>query len=128
MGSVEYRFHYPRTFAVSEPGKLGEREFTKLAKFLGNDFRYAPQEAFGRADWDLIFKGFVDAGATEIAFAQAGEDSYTLVGAGVGVEFQFKRNMVARMDWGFALAEVDDPANPVDVGDNELHFLLTVLY
>lgn len=131
IASAEYRFHYPRIFAVSEPGSIGENKQSWAQNFMGanmSNFRFAPQEPFGRADWDLIFKGFVDVGSTDIAFAQPGEDSFTLVGAGVGVEFQFKRYLTARLDWGFALTDVDQAANGVDAGDNEVHFLLTGVY
>lgn len=128
VGTLEYRFHYPRTFKVSDPGTLNGRDYAKLAGFLGKDFRYAPQEAFGRADWDLIFKGFVDAGTVLVSGSTAGEDNYTLIGAGLGAELQVKRNLVARLDWGMALTDVDDPGNRVDGGDNRFHFLLTFLY
>ncbi len=128
VGTVEYRFHYPRTFKVSDPGTLNGRDYAKLASFLGKDFRYAPQEAFGRADWDLIFKGFVDAGHVLVSGSTPGEENYSLIGAGLGAELQVKRNLVARLDWGMALADVDDPANRVDSGDNRFHFLLTFLY
>lgn len=128
VGTLEYRFHYPRTFAISDPGTLNGRDYNRLASFLGKDFRYAPQEAFGRADWDLIFKGFVDAGTVLVSGSTPGEDNYTLIGTGVGAELQVKRNLVARLDWGLALTDVDDPANRVDSGDNRFHFLLTLLY
>lgn len=131
IASAEYRFHYPRTFAVSEPGNIGANKQAWAQNFMGanmTNFRFAPQEPFGRADWDLIFKGFLDVGSTDIAFAQPGEDSFTLVGTGVGVEFQFKRYLTARLDWGFALTDVDQPSDGVETGDNEIHFLLTGVY
>src|SRR5205814_774423 len=85
IASLEYRFHLPRTFKVREPGRL-----------FGQDFRWAPQQAFGRADWDLIFKGFVDAARTEISHPRTGENDHTLLGAGVGAELQVKRNVSLR--------------------------------
>ena len=57
IASLEYRFHLPRTFQVSEPGHIGQRPIG----MFGKDFRWAPQQSFGRADWDLIFNGFIDA-------------------------------------------------------------------
>lgn len=131
IASAEYRFHWPRTWGVSEPGTVRGRPVEWARNMLGermNNFRYAPQEPFGRADWDLIFKGFLDAGFTDVSAAVPGEDSYSLVGAGVGVEFQLKRYLTARLEWGFALADVDQPGAETDVGDNRVHFLITGVY
>jgi hemolysin activation/secretion protein len=131
IGSAEYRFHWPRTWGVSEPGTVKGRPVEWARNMLGermNNFRYAPQEPFGRADWDLIFKGFLDAGVTDVSAAVPGEDSYTLVGAGVGVELQIKRYLTARLEWGFALADVDQPGAETDTGDNRVHFLITGVY
>lgn len=126
IASAEYRFHLPRAFGVSaEPGVLMGR---RMGVF-GDQFRWQPQQAFGHADWDLILKTFVDAAATRNNEGQGiAEDDHTLVGVGVGAEFQWKRNVTMRLDWGVALAEVDDPSNPVDAGDNRLHFSVMVLY
>lgn len=124
IGSLEYRFHWPRTWAVSEPGHVGKKKIG----WPRDDFRWAPAEAFGRTDWDLVMKAFVDVGKTEISEAQTGEEGHTLVGAGVGLELVLGRRLSARLDWGVALDDVDDPAVQVDSGDSELHFLLTVMY
>ena len=116
---------------MSEPGNIGANKQAWAQNFMGanmTNFRFAPQEPFGRADWDLIFKGFLDVGSTDIAFAQPGEDSYTLVGTGVGVEFQFKRYLTARLDWGFALEDVRDGGTDVTAGDSRVHVSLTFLY
>lgn len=125
--SLEYRFHYPRTFAASEPGRIGERAMPTSWPF-GKDFRWAPQQPYGQADWDLVFKGFIDAGQTQVTDKLIGEFDNTLVGAGVGAELQFKRNFMARIDWGFALSSVDESGGTVDAGDNRVHFLFTLLY
>ena len=47
------------------------------------------------------------------------------MGAGVGVEVQFKQNATLRLDWGFAL---NDIPNEVNSGDNRVHVVFTVLY
>ena len=124
IASLEYRFHLPRTFTISEPGHLGQREIG----MFGKDFRWAPQQAFGRADWDLIFKAFIDAARTENSHPRPGENDHTLVGAGIGTELQWKRNVSMRLDLGFALEDVNDEAETVKAGDARLHFSLTVLY
>jgi hemolysin activation/secretion protein len=128
VGTLEYRYHVPRAWAVSAPGYRGDRKINFFRRTGGDDFRYAPSEAFGFTDWDLILKTFVDAGKTDVSDAVPGESDETLVGAGVGFEFQFKRNLQARLDWGFALSDIDASAEPVDAGDNRVHFVLTVSY
>ncbi len=117
MGTLEYRYHLPRALSVREPGKL-----------WGQDFRWAPQQAYGAADWDLILKAFVDAGRTTNSNPITGENDHTLIGAGVGTELTIKRNLSLRMDLGFALQDVKDEAQTVNAGDARLHFSVTVLY
>jgi hemolysin activation/secretion protein len=100
----------------AEPGKLFDKPF-----------RWAPQYPYGTPDWDLILRAFVDAGC---AMSNNGEDFFeddaTLVGAGIGAEFLFKRNFSARVDWGVALKDL--PERGVDAGSNRFHLLFTVLY
>ena len=115
LASAEYRFHVPQAFGINvEPGTL-----------FGKPFRVQPQYPYGRADWDLVLRGFVDAGWTHNSDSFPGEDDQTLVGAGVGIELTVKRNLEARLDWGFALSDVDDE---YDAGNERLHFMLTILY
>jgi hypothetical protein len=40
---------------------------------------------------------------------EPGEVNETIWGTGIGVEFQWKRNVLMRLDWGVALSEVGDP-------------------
>lgn len=127
VGSVEYKFHFPRTLGVSEPGRIGSREMYKSWPF-GNDFRWAPQGPFGYTDWDLIFSAFLDAGRSIKNDPTPGEVDSTLIGVGVGVELQLRQNLNLALDWGFALSDIDEPGREVDVGDNRVHFVLTVLY
>lgn len=124
IASAEYRFHVPRAFGTSEPGKL----WGKSMGMFGPDFRWQPQSDYGRGDWDWVLKAFVDYAQTKVNQKLAGEADYTLLGVGIGTELQWRRNVTMRLDWGFALDSVDDPANPVDSGNNEVHFLITVLY
>jgi hypothetical protein len=116
VGTLEYRYHIPRDFAINpEPGKL-----------FGKTFRTAPQYVYGRPDWDLILRAFTDAGRTYNNDAFPFETDETLWGAGIGIEFIFRRNIDVRLDWGFALKDVESA--DVDAGDNRLYFLLTVLF
>lgn len=115
VGSLEYRFHLPQALGFSDtPGEL-----------FGKTFRYKPQAPYGRADWDLVFKGFVDAARTIISSPQPGEEDQTLVGTGVGVDFLYRRNLIIRVDWGVALEEIEDE---VSAGSNRFHISATILF
>lgn len=116
IGSIEYRFHLPKSFAYREDA----------GTLFGSPFRWRPQEPFGEADWDLVLKGFVDAGRTENTERLPFESDETLVGAGVGAEFSFRRRFTARVDWGFAMEDTEDKS--VESGDNEIHFSVTALF
>jgi hemolysin activation/secretion protein len=118
IGNAEYRFHLPRSMAPSADQK---------------GFRWVPPATYGRADWDLILKAFVDVGRTENSKIQrALEVNSTLASAGIGTELQFSAPFKAslRLDWGFALKSLRDVSGRtvVDKGDNRVHFSLTVLY
>jgi len=116
VASAEYRFHLPKSFGVErEPGE-----------FFGRTFRYAPQYVYGTPDWDLIFKGFVDAGWTWNSDRRSFESDDTLAGAGIGVEFLYRRNVNIRLDWGFALKDLESA--DVEAGDSRVHFVATILY
>ena len=118
VARLDYLFHLPKY--------LDRRE--KPEDLFGREFRWAPQQPYGRADWDLVLRGFFDVGQTVNSARQSFESDDTFVGTGVGLEFLFKRNFRARMDWGIALHGVDAPGNPVDAGDNRFHFVFTFLY
>jgi hypothetical protein len=105
----EYRFHVPRAFAPQDPpGSL-----------FGEPFRYAPQRLHGRADWDLMLLGFVDYSWLTKNNRSAFEFDQTLISAGVGMEFQFKRNVRVRLDWGWALRDLE--GGLYDSGHNRLY-------
>lgn len=117
MGTAEYRFHLPRAFRV-------QQDPTKTPLF-GKPFRYSPQQPYGRPDWDLVFKAFVDAAKVKQSDRLNFETDDTLVGVGVGLEFSFKQNINMRLEYGIATEEIEDE---VDSGDSRLHFLITFLY
>jgi hemolysin activation/secretion protein len=117
VGSAEYRFHFPR----SRPPMEVERQ----KRLFGRPFRWVPEAPYGKADWDFILKGFLDVGKTIQTDRLGFENNDTLVGAGVGVELQFKQNATLRVDWGFALSSIE---NEVNSGDNRVHVVFTVLY
>ncbi|MFP3937966.1 MAG: hypothetical protein ACLFVW_06455, partial [Phycisphaerae bacterium] len=116
MGTAEYRFHLPKAMGMeAEPRTL-----------FGQPFRFSPQQVYGPTDWDLIFRGFVDAAyVCRNSGSTISSDSDGLVGTGLGVELQYRRNLTFRMDWGVALKEIDDR---VSSGSQQLHFVITLLY
>lgn len=124
LGTAEYRLHIPRILPINrEPLKI---------PWLG-DFRVVPQQPYGRADWDLILTGFVDAAYTNQNQPRnnvqiPGETDQFLLGAGVGLELQIKNNLRARVDSAWALKDSKSPAQPVQKGHQEFYFLFTVLY
>lgn len=132
IGTLEYRFHLPRILPQADAGRWrwwGEPADASRAapSWLGENFRVAPQQAFGRPDWDLILRAFVDGAVVRSSQPRPpGEENDTLLGAGVGIEYQFKRNVSARLDLGVPLDETKDGVT--SPGDARLHFSLTLLY
>ena len=128
IGTFEYRFHFPRALpVVRKPLRL---------PLLG-DFRAAPQQVYGRPDWDLTFRAFVDAGRAirndrNRTGNGAGENNQTLVGAGLGAELQIRSNFRARIDWAVPLTStngnISNGADGADIGDSEVHALFSILY
>jgi hemolysin activation/secretion protein len=113
--SAEYRYHVPRAF-------LPER--TPRVLPLVGDFRVAPQRVYGRPDWDLVLRSFVDWGRAIYSGNIAGEEDETLWSVGVGVELMIKRWLSLRLDHGIAQSDVRD----VESGDSETHFIATIRY
>lgn len=116
IGSIEYRYHVPRAMQIEpEPREM-----------FGEPFRTAPQYVYGHPDWDLVLKGFVDIGHSIISEPFSFEDDETLIGAGIGVELLYRRNLNVRLDWGFALDDLE--AGDVNSGSNRLHLVATILF
>ena len=116
IATAEYRFHLPRAFEIEPTPR----------ELFGEPFRAAPQFVYGVPEWDLILKGFIDVAWTDNSDALSFEDSESLIGAGIGLEFLYKRNLNVRLDWGFALEELED--RNVDSGANRLHLVATILF
>jgi hypothetical protein len=125
IGSLEYRFHLPRALPVA-------RQPLRLPGI--GDFRVAPQQVYGRADWDLTFRAFVDVGrairndrnSNDVGVT---EFNQTLIGAGIGAELQVRSNFRARVDWATALKSTNgDLRDSADTGDSEIHVLFSILY
>lgn len=115
VANLEYRFHLPQALGLDpNPSEL-----------FGRSFRWQPQQPYGRADWDLILRGFVDVGRVVQSEKETFESDNTLIGTGVGAEFAFRRNFSVRVDWGIALEEIEDQ---VSSGSNRFHIVATLLY
>ncbi|MDH4016983.1 MAG: hypothetical protein OEV20_06570, partial [Actinomycetota bacterium] len=131
VASAEYRFHIPRA--------LGVRPRPVQLPWIG-DFRVAPQQVYGRPDWDLILRGFVDAGGAVRNRRErnnaADELNQTLVGAGVGLELNVAGRFRARVDWGRGIYQHRDciGTSPACTGSDdidpkgELSFLFSLIY
>ena len=132
VGSLEYLFHLPRALPIQpEPMNL---------PWIGN-FRFSPQQVYGRPDWDLVFRAFLDAGRSTRNQPELGsgpEYDQTLVGVGVGVELIFRGNFRARVDWGRGIyqktevygdsgAELIERNNDID-DSGEFYFLFDLVW
>ncbi len=117
IGNVEYRLHVPRLFRPAPPLEV---------PYVG-PFRWAPQQVYGEPDWDLIVRTFFDVGRVIRSDRTAFELNETLLGAGLGVELQLRRNLSARVDYGWILKSLETDSDQ-QVGDSRLNFAVRVLY
>lgn len=115
LGSIEYRLHIPQLLKPSPESKT---------KFLGKEFRYAPPEARGRADWDFVLRAFFDVGKTTINKHVRGERNETLEGIGLGADFVLWSNVVLKYDWGIALKSAHDTHK----GHQQSYFSAVMMY
>jgi hemolysin activation/secretion protein len=118
IGTAEYRFHFPRILPI-------QPDPTKTPFLWDKSFRFSPSQTYGRPDWDLIARAFIDVAEVIANRATAFEDNHTLVGTGVGLELQYKQHFNVRVDWGVALTDVP---GEVKEGNNRFHISATLLY
>ncbi|MEM0914327.1 MAG: ShlB/FhaC/HecB family hemolysin secretion/activation protein [Planctomycetota bacterium] len=120
IASAEYRLHIPQLFAINpSPTPL----------IPGTDpFKWVPAQAYGRADWDLIFRAFFDAGVTLQTDRQFFEDNSELYGAGVGLEVQVLQNLSLRGDWAVALTDLMTSGESVSAGSSRFHLVASLVY
>jgi len=106
IATAEYRFHVPRMFKPrAEPAKL---------PMFNTPFRFAPQQVYGRPDWDLILRAFYDYGRIVSVHREVYESNETLQAIGVGLELRIKNNFSLRFDYGVALEDIEDPITRQD--------------
>jgi hemolysin activation/secretion protein len=121
FASVEYRFHLPRALKIDPtPGR----------KLFGEPFRVRPTAPYGVTDWDLVLKAFYDVGRVTHTdgIAAIGEKDQSLSSVGLGIQFDLKRNVRLRADWGFALQDAESGARRTHSGDSRVHFEGTIFY
>lgn len=129
IGTAEYRFHVPNAFIWRERDDKGRLK--DQPGLFGSPFKWLPDAPYGRADWDFIVRGFVDVGRSINNDRQSFERDETLLGAGIGGELVFRRNLSVRVDWGMALEDVINPTTEeaeVTSGSNRFHIVATVLF
>ncbi len=118
----EYRLHIPRLFPI-------QPDPTKTPFLWDKSFRASPQQPYGRPDWDLITRVFLDVGRVLNNDRAVTESDSTLVGTGVGLELQYKQNFNIRADWGMALKDLESTTtDEVHAGSNRFHISATLLY
>ncbi|MFK7758422.1 MAG: hypothetical protein AB8C13_00580 [Phycisphaerales bacterium] len=119
VGTLEYRYHLGKATPIT----------SETINLFGSTFRNARTRPYGSADWDLILSGFVDIGRVTVQDALFFENDETLVGVGVGIEAQFKRNLTLRLNYGVSMTRIGEGASTVaEVGDSRLHFTATVVF
>ncbi len=97
VGTLEYRLHLPWAL----------RQEAEPRQFFGRQFRMFPQQPYGRADWDFVIRGFLDAGWAINSERLSTEDNEFLLGTGLGLELVYRRNVSVRLDWGIALHDTE---------------------
>jgi len=110
-GSIEYRYHLPRSLEAQPAG----------SGWLDDSFRWTRDSDTGAGpDWDLALLGFLDAASLWQNNPESYEErSTTLAGAGVGLELSIRQNLKATVNYGWALKDLDD----VEAGDGRIYFL-----
>jgi hemolysin activation/secretion protein len=141
IGSMEYRLHIARQFV--KPASVVEAEKAVKQPVVGSPsqrgtgdvgswFAMRPRTVASIADWDLIFRTFFDFGQTYHNDRLDGlEANHTLLGAGVGLEFQVYNPafLTIRTDLGFVLRDDNQlQGREVEAGDSRLHVSVTMAW
>ena len=87
-----------------------------------------PEENGRTPDWDLMFRGFADAGHVAYNNPLPFEESTTLTSVGVGLDLKIKRNLQCRLDMGVPLQTVENGTEDVQSGEPRLHFSVSASY
>jgi hemolysin activation/secretion protein len=137
MGSVEYRFHFPRILKPASEADFTAPVFPSQAAGDASQagdvkprFATRPPAILAKPDWDLILRTFLDAGRVQNNRRDlTTERDRTMAGAGVGAELQVSRYLNLRFDVGFALKTVEElMSRPVKAGDSSAYFQASVVW
>jgi hypothetical protein len=143
ISSVEYRFHIARQCVKPsseiEPGRRStgpdlspSQDQPAAGEKSSRGFMFRPPSVASVADWDLIWRSFVDFARTENNEPlPAVESNKSLLSVGFGIELQTYRPAFCaiRADLGFALrGDHHSTGNGVDTGDARLHVSATIAW
>jgi hemolysin activation/secretion protein len=91
------------------------------------ELKVRPEHVYGRPDWDLVLKAFVDAARVHIEDAdQPGDQgrNETLLAVGLGAELHLLRYLSARVDLGWPQRKLEGE----DVDRPEIHTAITLRF
>jgi hemolysin activation/secretion protein len=129
VGTGEYRFYLARALRIVPQGNISVGSKTSWREQFANPFRFRAKDVYGRSNWDLILRTFIEGGQTYNNRRRPTETDRSLLSTGVGVELQVRRNLDLRLDYGIALkSETENLANPVSYGSSRVHFSATVAW
>jgi hemolysin activation/secretion protein len=129
VGSLEYRWYVARSIKPIEKRNVAIGSKTSSRNQFANPFRFTPKDIFGRPKWEFILRAFLDGGQSFNNHRRPSETDRNLLGTGAGLEIQMGRNLNVRVDYGIALlAERQNLRDPVDAGDNRVHFSATLAW
>ncbi len=123
--NAEYRFHLPRILKPADTDPPADPSKSVPPP----RFALRPPTILGRADLDIVLRGFYDFGYVKNNLLESAEADRILMSAGVGVEVQVSRYLNLRVDVGFPLVPVSDKTSrPTSVGDPRVSFIAALSY
>ena len=114
---------YPESFASGDSSIVATLEYRLhlLDLLRSNNQTKSP-------NWDLILRGFLDAGHVSYNDPLSFEEDANLAALGVGFDLKIMRNFQCRLDLGVPLQAVDNGVDKVEAGDARLHFSISVSF
>lgn len=93
---------------------------------FASSLEYHYHSFFCDRSWHSLLRAFIDVGCTTFNDPEPGEDGYTLVGYGVGLEADYRCYLRLRGDLGFAMRELE--VRGVKAGHLQVFMSATVIY
>lgn len=114
---------YPESFASGDSSVVASLEYRlHLLDLLRSNNQTKPP------NWDLILRGFLDAGHVSYNDALSFEKDTSFAALGVGFDLKILRNFQFRLDLGIPLQAVDNGSEEIDTGDARLHFSVSASF